>query len=277
MFKIINLHIHTNKSDGKGSLLSILGEIEKNKIDTFSIADHDTITYDSSIDKKLNSKSYWIPAVEISADVNIHFLYYLKKDKELKNKIKSIEQKLKKIRYTRTHITRQMLNKYKKKVKSSIGKDIKFKKLEEFAKESSYVGRSHLAEYLMDIGYAADKSFIINDTSKNGFAYIKRKYPLSIKQVMALKKKCDVLCFLAHPGRTFKQEARDKIKEFKKLGLDGFEISTADDINFAKKNKLHTSIGNDYHGIPGKDDITCNLNVDLDSYTFDWITEIKKK
>ena len=41
--KKIDLHIHTNKSDGKLSPMEVIDEALKNNVSTIAIADHDTI------------------------------------------------------------------------------------------------------------------------------------------------------------------------------------------------------------------------------------------
>lgn len=43
MEKKIDLHIHTNKSDGKLSPKGVIDEAVKNKVSTIAIADHDTV------------------------------------------------------------------------------------------------------------------------------------------------------------------------------------------------------------------------------------------
>ena len=43
MAKKIDLHIHTNKSDGKLSPKGVIDEAVKNKVSTIAIADHDTV------------------------------------------------------------------------------------------------------------------------------------------------------------------------------------------------------------------------------------------
>ena len=55
---MIDLHIHTNYSDGHNSVQEILSIAEKNKLTAISITDHNTVlAYD--ILKKINFKDYY--------------------------------------------------------------------------------------------------------------------------------------------------------------------------------------------------------------------------
>ena len=72
MEKIIDLHIHTNISDGALTPKEIIDEAKKNNVHTIAIADHDTI---DAYTKKLfnyakNNNINIIPAVEISTKIN---------------------------------------------------------------------------------------------------------------------------------------------------------------------------------------------------------------
>ena len=68
MEKKIDLHIHTNKSDGKLSPKEVIDEAVKNKVSTIAIADHDTIeAYNDELFNYAKERNInLIPAVEIS-------------------------------------------------------------------------------------------------------------------------------------------------------------------------------------------------------------------
>ena len=79
MEKIIDLHIHTNISDGALTPKEIIDEAVKNNVHTIAIADHDTIdAYTKDLfnyAKKSNINI--IPAVEISTKINTQQNIYL--------------------------------------------------------------------------------------------------------------------------------------------------------------------------------------------------------
>ena len=81
MEKKIDLHIHTNKSDGKLSPKEVIDEAVKNKVSTIAIADHDTVeAYTDELFSYAKGKNInLIPAVEISTKTKkcgIHVLGY---------------------------------------------------------------------------------------------------------------------------------------------------------------------------------------------------------
>jgi predicted metal-dependent phosphoesterase TrpH len=101
MEKIIDLHIHTNISDGALTPKEIIDEAKRNNVHTIAIADHDTI---DAYTKKLfnyakNNNINIIPAVEISTKINKAGLHILGYNIDLNNK-KLIEQ-LSKLRNSR--------------------------------------------------------------------------------------------------------------------------------------------------------------------------------
>ena len=81
MEKIIDLHIHTNKSDGALSPKEVVEEAIKNRVSAIAIADHDTIDAysDELFDYAESNNVILIPAVEISTKIKkcgIHVLGY---------------------------------------------------------------------------------------------------------------------------------------------------------------------------------------------------------
>lgn len=77
----IDLHIHSNKSDGKLSPKEIILEAAKNGVSTISITDHDTVdAYDRKLlDYASKHNVKIIPGIEISTKINkcgIHVLGY---------------------------------------------------------------------------------------------------------------------------------------------------------------------------------------------------------
>ena len=81
MDKIIDLHIHTNKSDGALSPREVVEEAIKNRVSAIAIADHDTIDAysDELFDYAEANNIILVPAVEISTKTKkcgIHVLGY---------------------------------------------------------------------------------------------------------------------------------------------------------------------------------------------------------
>lgn len=62
----IDYHIHTNHSDGTHSVKEIASLIENNKIDYFSITDHDTLGAIAEVQKLSLKNSIFIPGIEFT-------------------------------------------------------------------------------------------------------------------------------------------------------------------------------------------------------------------
>ena len=141
MEKIIDLHIHTNLSDGALSPKQIIDESSNIGLKTISITDHDTIeAYNNDIINYAKNKGInLIPGVEISTKTNkcgIHVLGYNFdiNNKELKEKLSllrnarhdylyNVSKKLNELGYkvnveeldkidavTKAHISRDVIN-----------------------------------------------------------------------------------------------------------------------------------------------------------------------
>ena len=81
MEKKIDLHIHTNCSDGDNSIYEVIDMAINNKLDMISITDHDTIgAYEEELfDYAKDNNIKIIPGVEISTKndkCGIHVLGY---------------------------------------------------------------------------------------------------------------------------------------------------------------------------------------------------------
>ena len=109
--KKIDLHIHTNKSDGLLSPKEIIDEAKRKHVQTIAIADHDTI--DAYTDEVYNyakdNEIELITAVEISTKTKkcgIHVLGY-----NIDTSSKYLNESLKKIRNARHDYLHNVANK----------------------------------------------------------------------------------------------------------------------------------------------------------------------
>ena len=70
---MIDLHIHSNNSDGSNSVLEILKKCKELKLDYISFTDHETCTAYSEL-KNIDIKKYYsgiiIPGIEIKCAYN---------------------------------------------------------------------------------------------------------------------------------------------------------------------------------------------------------------
>ena len=265
MFKKIDLHIHTNISDGVLSPREVIDEAYKNSVSVIAIADHDiTDAYNDELFSYAESKSIKIiSAVEISTrykKAGIHVLGY---NFDLKNKV--MQDKLFKIRNARHDYLHNVANKL-----SELGYIINVEKLDEI----EAVTKAHIAldiiendknkEILLkEFKHIPSKGeFIETIMNENCPAYVKKE-TVTPKEAAEIIRAANGKVVLAHPvaykyeDNLTEQDVLDIIKEMKPDGLEANYLyvdrneqmidETEKWNKFAKENNLFVTIGSDFH------------------------------
>ncbi len=269
MGKIIDLHIHTNKSDGGFSPFEIIDIAKKNNLNCISITDHDTIDAYSNelINYAKDNNIKLIPGVEISTKVNkcgIHVLGY-------NIDINNIEfrNQLLKIRNSR--------HDYLKNVSVALNRLGYFVNISELEKIDA-VTKAHIA---LDVINNIDNKdlliknfnkipskgeFIENVMNEGCSAYVEKK-SLTPKQAAELIRMANGKVVLAHPvAYTFEDNLSEDdilniVNDMKADGLesnyiyvDRFDVKhdcTKQWNDFAVRNNLFTTVGSDFHNYDG--------------------------
>lgn len=289
MEKIIDLHIHTNLSDGALSPKEVIDEAVKNGVSVMAIADHDTIeAYNDELFEYAKEKNVkLIKAVEISTKnekAGIHVLGYnfdinnqelIDKLYEHRNArhiyLHNVSEKLRELGY---HINEAELDKIDAVTKAHISKDV-------------VESEENKEKLLKEFGYIPEKGEFIETIMNEGCpAYVKKK-TMTPKEAAELIKRAGGKVVLAHPV-AYKYEDNFTKEDIEKLvtdmKADGIEanyiyidrnnkrINELDIWNeFAKKHNLFTTIGSDFHMADGvhvvigliKEDINLS-NEDID-------------
>lgn len=269
METIIDLHIHTNLSDGALSPKEIIDEAYKNGVSIIAIADHDTIdAYNNELynyAKKKNIKI--INAVEISTKTDkcgIHVLGYNFdiNNQELRRKLSS----LKNVRHNYLHNVATKLNK--------LGYILNIEKLEQI----ETVTKAHIALDIVNnpqnkdlllkkFNHIPSKGEFIETIMNEGCPAYTPKETITPKEASELIKKAGGKVILAHPV-AYKYEdnlnENDILKLIIDMKADGIEsnyiyidrhnnkINEIDTWNkLASKNNLITTIGSDFHNKDG--------------------------
>jgi len=269
MNRFIDLHIHTNLSDGTLSPKEIIDEAIKNDVDTIAIADHDTIdAYNDELYEYAKSKNIdIISAVEISTKsdkAGIHVLGYNFdiNNEELKKSLFRIRNarhdylsnvaiKLKQLGYkinideldkieavTKAHIARDVVNNYG-------NKDLLIKQFDHIPTMGEFI------ETIMNEGCPA---------------YVKKE-TLTPKEAAKLIRNAGGKVILAHPVAYIHEDnltENDILSLANEMKADGIEsnyiyidrnnnkINEIDRWNkFASNNNLITTIGSDFHNEDG--------------------------
>lgn len=269
----IDLHIHSNLSDGDDSVLELVSKIKREKIDLFAITDHDSV---KSIDilNDISNISY-IPGVEMSSalkNVKMHILGYgICSNGNIRKKCYDIANK-------RRNITLEILEDLKKK-----GYYFNEEYLERFNKDDGLIlSKVDISKLLVKCGYANE--------IKDAFYGILKPYSVGsqirqdAEEIISSIREDNGISILAHPGEIVKKQNVDitrVIDELCEIGIDGIEVCTPkhssieqhEFLNIAKERNMLITGGSDYHGCFTKPNITL-----CDGVNGDLISErVKKK
>jgi len=264
---LIDLHVHTNFSDGTYSPEDVV-ELAKGKgLFAIAITDHDTTDgVKIALKKGQEIGLKVISGVEISADFEIEMhilgLFIDVDNKTLQNRLKMLEM-------FRKERNPKIIEKLRK-----MGYDISMEDVEEVA-SGDVIGRPHIARVLVQKGYFDSTKAVFENLLGFGKpAYVKKEKLKPYEAIEAIKE-ANGLAILAHPHKyLYLEEGPENIfEELKEYGLDGLEVYHSDHtdketrelLEIAKKLDLIVSGGSDFHGT-NKPDIEIgigrgNLNI----------------
>jgi hypothetical protein len=246
----VDLHLHSNYSDGKYSIPEVIELAIDKGLKVMSITDHDTIDGVQEASFLAEAKGIQnIPGVEVSSEIEgqeIHILAYFI---DINNSdLKVYLQKFKEERLKRAE---RILSKLKK-----LGVNLTIEEVLQFS-ESKPITRPHIAfalikKKIVKSYYEAFQKYL-GDFSD---AYEKKQHS-SPEVVIELIKSCGGLSFLAHPYNL----SDGKLMDIIKYGIDGIEIYHPT-IKKSRQEFLHKialqyslleSGGSDFHGGPRND------------------------
>ena len=249
--KKIDLHIHTNLSDGDLSVNEIINLSNKNNCKLISITDHDHI-----IDSNLCKNDYGItiiPGVELnSTTTGMHILGYgMIEDSKLKNKLQLLNEE-------NEQVCLEVI-----KILQKNGFEISKEEIKEYYQKNSLpfniLDKKKIVKYLIYKEYT--KSILETyDTliGKNAKYYVPIK-KMSPKQCIETIKESGGISVLAHPEtlNLNNDDLYKQIKELSLLGLDGIEIinqkiknnNTSYYQKLANEFNLIETVGSDFHSL----------------------------
>lgn len=267
---MIDLHVHTDASDGQFSPAQIVRLAKEKGITTIAITDHDTcegLVEAIEEGKKLGVNI--IPGIEVTAFENeeIHVLgyninyrsFYLKLYKLILNNRLKKEEKV-------------IFKSFKK-----MGIKLKRKEVKKYS-DTKFLVPGDFSQWLIDHGYETDRKTSFQKYFVKGELKDRKKGRMSIKSAIRFIKLLGGIPVLAHPCRISYTdlELENKLDELKKYGLMGVEVyySTATEQQIqlykelALKNDLLITMGSDYHGPKIKDyiDLGKGHNNNLEKY-----------
>lgn len=246
----IDLHMHTNYSDGVCTPEELLENVRKSGVVAFSVTDHDTLEGYRTIKTLMTDNDPdLIPGVELSVSVeddDVHMLaYFFDPDSaEFNDALIGFKEK-------RNHRGRMIVEKLQQ-----IGLDIPFEAVEETA-GGSVIGRPHIAETLHRLkavnGYQEAFDRYIK---KDGPAYVPKAF-FEPAEAIDMVHRAGGITVLAHPMIDNMLRHLDRLVA---MGLDGIEVRhsnhSAGDVSrlgkIASRHGLLRSGGSDFHGREGR-------------------------
>lgn len=252
----IDLHVHSNISDGTCTPSELVFLAIKNNLKAFALTDHDTT---DGIEEAVNTAENYkkqgidievIPGTELSVaykDRDIHILGLF-----IDYKNPSLLLTLKDTVHERDNRNIKMCENLKE-----AGIDISLDKLKAEYPEA-IITRAHFAKYLAQYGYVKNTAEAFTKyLNTDGPYYVNRKF-LSPKEGIDLILSAGGIPVLAHPllYKLPEKELDALIKQLKEYGLLGIEAVYSSNIGFdestvrklARKYDLLITGGSDFHG-----------------------------
>lgn len=249
---IIDLHTHSNKSDGTLSPSDLVELAKKQGVTTLALTDHDTVKgVNEAIEAGENLGVNIIPGIELSTTYNnetIHVLGYFKgdsyKDETLINFLNELE-------INRVGRAKQIVLNLKK----YFNIDIDYKPIIENNK--GVIARPHIAKAIIDAGY----NYTFDDIFKkflgdNSPAYVPNK-KVSTEEGINILKSYGCITSLAHPVLIKKNPVEEIISLpfhcIEAVYYLNFKKDEIKLISLAQKHKKAITCGSDFHGYGEKD------------------------
>ena len=246
----IDLHLHSNVSDGTGSPTEVVREAHAAGVRTMALTDHDTAAgWDEAREECLRLGMTFIPGMEFSSRIehgSIHILAYL-----IDPNFAPLAEELDKLQNDRENRLRQMTENV------SADYDITWDHvMEQVAASGKSLGRPHLADALVAQGIIGERSEAFDGIlSKNGPYYVSQ-YALDPVSAVKLIRAAGGVPVMAHPttrGRVAPMEYIDRLIE---AGLGGYEIEHRENMEPGKtilreiclERGLIMTGSSDYHG-----------------------------
>lgn len=209
----VDLHIHSNRSDGMLSYREIVDIAVERDVKAISLTDHDDIRGLAEAEQYCLEKNIeFVSGIEISArakNFDLHLLGYFFDyyDKNLIDYVNFFQEE----RVKRAQKIVELLKKF--------GINLSFDFVRQKAGPGS-IGRPHIAEAMVEEGYVYNYYDAFNRFIGDGCPCAVPKYKISPAEAIALINKAGGVCVIAHPGSDITDEG---LLELIKCGLNGVE------------------------------------------------------
>jgi predicted metal-dependent phosphoesterase TrpH len=249
---MIDLHTHSNFSDGTESPTTLLSKAMAHGITTLALTDHDTVAgWDEAI-AYLRRGLQLVLGSEISCQtddgISVHMLGLLfdRQNPELMEMMATTRDN----RYTRMSKIIEKLN--------AADYAITFEDVMAELSEGATLGRPHLADALVTKGYMKSRDQVFAEVLHNDSPfYVSHYSPTPLEAIVKIKAAGGV-AVMAHPMSSLRSRvvAPETFVEYVEAGLDGIEVFHRDHteanrnllLGIAAELDLVVTGSSDYHG-----------------------------
>lgn len=266
----VDLHIHSDRSDGNLSYKQIIDYSLKVGLKAISITDHDSISGLEAAEKYSRQQGLeFINGIEISARIKNFDLHLLGYFFDFQNR-----QLIEYVNYFQN----ERVKRAKKIIKQlkNFGIRLPFETVQQIAGHGS-IGRPHIADAMVKEGIIDNYYEAFGKYIGDGCPCAVPKYKISQGEAISLINSAGGICVLAHPGSDVSDEF---VFNLIKVGLEGIETicprHTQDQIDHFReivyKYELLETGGSDCHGKKKYSIIIGKLNV-----PYDFVEKMKER
>ena len=269
--KTIDMHTHTNYSDGDLSPEKLIRLAIDKRIGTLAITDHDTIEGIKKVNRNENiivdSGIEIINGIELSAKTDKGRMHILGYDIDLKNK--ALNKKMIDLKDNSINSVLSIMEQIKRDYGIRFGYD----DIKELVNANHNLGRPDLAKLCVKYGYATSSQDAFDKYLIDAYNKTRQTSKgLQYQECLELIKNSGGIPFLAHPKslELSEKEFLILLKEMINCGLKGIEVyhssHSKEEMNYylkiANKYGLLISGGSDFHGKTVKPDIELGTGKD---------------
>lgn len=271
----IDLHIHTNASDGKWNVEEVINFCKKSNITTISLTEHYNLGSYKTARLLAGNDIEVIPGIEIGATLKdlgyskshvCHILAYYPNY--------NICKILDKYELSRERCVKRTIERLQKHI------NIHYKDVLKYARNKNSIGRFDIAIAIAKLGYSNDAITAYGEFLDTGKSYYVEREKMTTSTLIKEIREVKGVPVLAHP-KSLKMGYTDLeklLENFKKYGLEGIEVynphHTEEQISMfselADEFSLIKTVGSDFHA--KKDDeivigYGINNNLMIDDYS----------
>jgi len=247
----IDLHTHTNHSDGTFAPAELVELASRRGLDVVAITDHDTM---DGIDEAAAAGGEFgvevVPGIELSAEyrgTSVHVLCYWMDPAEAE--LRAELRRLRDERFRRGELMVERLH--------TLGYPVSFERVREIA-GGGVIVRPHVAQAMVEAGIVATEDEAFDRFIGDGGPAHVPKHALHPVDAVSLIRGAGGVCVLAHPGMWGRQSSvpDELIEAMAAAGMGGLEADASDHMpeqrehyrEMARRLGLVVTGGSDCHG-----------------------------